>query len=307
MFIQIFRLAFFIAVWLIVCYFIWIFQTHSDFCGYTMSLLPEDYQAKVVEIQSNDSVSIQQLTITSDNGYLLEAYIKNPKSSHKLPGIILLGGMMTGKMAIEYAYDVNNVILISPDYPYKVRYHYGFFDIMGDLIKARNALYYQVRDNIVLIDFLSHWESIDTTNIGIIGYSFGVPFALATASVYPKLAHLALVYGGANLRYLIDKNLKLFNPSVDKLFAYLFWIHVMDFEPVRHARNINALPMIIINGKNDEKIPYKSAEELQNSFNFEKEVVWIPSAHVNPRNKKLNIEIIRILKKWYESKDFITN
>ena len=94
---------------------------------------------------------------------------------------------------------------------------------------------------------------------------------------------------------------------LDKLFVYLFWFHVMDFEPIRHARNIKALPMIIINGKDDEKIPYDSAEVLQKACNFAKEVVWLPSANVHPRNKKLNIEIINILKGWYKSTGIIVN
>jgi dienelactone hydrolase len=307
MLINIFRLIFFITAWFVLAYFIWIFQAQSDFSGYINSLLPEDYDVQLTEIQSNDSVSIQQLIITSADDSILEAYIKNPKTNHKIPGIVLLGGVMTNKMAVEYAYDVDNVVLVSPDYPYKVRYRYGFFNILGDLIEARNALHYQVRDNILLMDFLDQWERIDRSKIGIIGYSFGVPFAVATASVYPKISNLCLVYGGANLKYLMDLNLNLFNPIIDKLLVYLFWFHVMDFEPLRHAKNIKALPMIIINGKDDEKIPYDSAEQLQKAFDFKKEVVWIPSAHVHPRNKKLSLEIIKILKKWFESTGITVN
>jgi dienelactone hydrolase len=225
----------------------------------------------------------------------------------KIPAILLLGGMLTGKKAVEFAYDVENVILIAPDYPYKIRYRYDFFTILADLVEAHNALHYQIRDNIVLLDFLRSWDKVDTSNIGIIGYSFGVPFALATASVYPKISHLGLVYGGADLRFLIEHNLKLFNPVVDKLFASLFWFHVMDFEPLKHAGNIKTLPLIIINGEDDEKIPYSSAMTLQKAFNFYKHVSWLSSSHVHPKNKKLNLDIIQILKGWYKAQGITAN
>lgn len=172
---------------------------------------------------------------------------------------------------------------------------------MADLVEAHDALHYQIRDNMVILDFLRSWDRVDTSKIGIIGYSFGVPFALATASVYQKISHLGLVYGGADLRFLIEHNLNLFNPVVDKLFAYLFWFHVMDLEPLKHAGNIEVLPLIIINGKDDEKIPNYSAMALQKAFNFSMHVSWLASSHVHPKNKKLNIEIIQILKEWYKA------
>jgi dienelactone hydrolase len=301
MFFKYIRFVLIVIIWYIICYFIYIFQAEADFSGYTYSLLPQNYEVRYTDIQSDNGVTIQQLSLSSGNAFSLQAYIKNPEMPGKLPAILLLGGMLTGKKAVEYAYDVENVILISPDYPYKIRYQYDFFTILSDLVEAHDALHYQIRDNMVLLDFLRTWDRVDTSNIGIIGYSFGVPFALATAAVYPNISHLGLVYGGADLKYLIEHNLKLFNPVVDKFFADLFWLHVMDFEPLNHAGNIETLPLIIINGKDDEKIPNYSANALQEAFNFSKHVSWLASSHVHPRNKKLNIEIINILKAWYKA------
>lgn len=126
MFLKYIRFVLILIIWFIICYFIFIFQAESNFSGYTYSLLPQNYDVQFTDIQSNNGANIQQLSLSADNDFSLEAYIKNPEMPGKIPAILLLGGMLTGKKAVEYAYDVENVILISPDYPYKIRYQYDF-------------------------------------------------------------------------------------------------------------------------------------------------------------------------------------
>ena len=78
----------------------------------------------------------------------------------------------------------------------------------------------------------------------------------------------------------------------------------MNFEPQSNLQFIKPLPTLLINGKNDEKIPNISAQKLQQSINYEKTIIWIDSKHVHPANKKLSLEIIKYLNSWYQKENF---
>ena len=294
-----------IVFWLILTYLIFILQPLQDFKSYIISLKPENYKSNLDLIKSSDGTELYHLYFTLDRDTSLSAYLKVPSDSIKYPSIIILGGMMTGKEAVKYAYGVNNVILAAPDYRYKPKSKYNFITVVNDILDAYNATFLQVVDNLLLIEFLENWEKSRDKNISILGYSFGVPFAIASVRIYNNIDYMALVYGGADLKYLIKHNVNLFNPFIDNLLSNLFWMHVINFEPLYNIKFINPLPTILINGRNDEKIPNKSAQQLQDSINFEKTVIWIDSKHVHPANKKLSFEIIGSLNSWYVLNNFL--
>ena len=293
-----------ILTWLILTYFIFLLQPLHDFQSYVFSLIPESYTINLDFVERSENSELFHLYYTSEHDTSLSAYVKIPKDSVNYPSIIILGGMMTGKEAVNYAYGVDNVILVAPDYRYKPRIKYNFITIISDLLKVYNATYLQVVDNLLLIEFLKKWERSRDKNLSILGYSFGVPFAVATARINNKIDQLALVYGGGDLRYLIKHNLNLFNPFIDNLLSNLFWIHVINFEPIENLKSLKPIPTLIINGLNDEKIPNISAQKLQDSINYEKTVIWLDSKHVHPANKKLSLKIIDNLNLWYRANNF---
>jgi dienelactone hydrolase len=204
---------------------------------------------------------------------------------------------------VNYAYGVDNVILLAPDYRYKPRIKYDFFSILSDLQDGYNSTFLQVVDNILLIEFLKQWDKSRNGKISIVGYSFGVPFAVATGRIQ-SVDNFAFIYGGSDLHFLIGHNFSLFNSFINSVFSNIFWLHVMHFEPERNLQYLSKVPTLIINGQDDEKIPYKSAQLLQNSINQPKEIVWLESKHVHPKNKKLSIKIISILRQWYKDNNF---
>jgi len=287
------------VIWFISCYICFIKQGDFKFSSYITSLLPKNYQTDLRPLDENPETTIYSLHFTDGNVFNIQAQVKDPGLAGKIPAILLLGGMMTGKKAVEYAYNVDSVLLIAPDYPYTVKSHYSFWDIMKDLSGAHQALHMQIRDNLVLLDYLRHWDRIDTSRISVIGYSFGVPFACATAALDQKLNGLALIYGGAGLKQLLRINFKLYRPFLNRILIELFWFFISDFEPAVRVHQLKPLPLLCINGEFDAKIPKELARALHDQIPFPKTVIWLASDHVHPNNKTLNLDIIQHLKEWY--------
>jgi hypothetical protein len=301
-----------IILWFSLNYIIFLFQPLIDFTLYTESLMPASYQVAIDTVSYDQNNVIKQIILTGDKGFSLEAYIKKPLKDGEHPAILLLGGMMTGKTAVNYAYNVNNILLISPDYPYKIRKQYTLWNILCDIHDAHLALHQQIRDNLVLIDYVTNYYKIEHNRMGIMGYSFGVPFAVATARIQQNIHNLALIYGGADFKQLLKINFKKFHPVINWFFIQLFWLHLYDFEPEIHARTIKNIPLLFINGRYDEKIPSAYAVKLHSAFptgtvrsEYGKEIVWLESKHVHPQKKSLSLDIIKILQQWYKRIGFM--
>lgn len=292
-----------IIVWFVVTYFMFLFQPYTDFETYVHSLIPKHALTHLDKLYTFENSDLFHLYLTTENDTSLSAYLKVPHDSKQIPAILVLGGMQTGKYAVNYAYGVNNVVIAAPDYRYKPRLKYNLISIFSDISEAYNSTYFQIVDNLLLIDFLKKWEKTKKKNIGILGYSFGVPFAAATAR-FNCVNYLALVYGGGDLRFLLKHNLKLYNWYMDYLLANFFWLHVFNFEPVYNMQSVIPTPLIIINGKNDEKIPDVSARKLHESILFDKTTIWLDSKHVHPQNKQLSIKIIDHLNIWLNKNNF---
>jgi dienelactone hydrolase len=288
-----------VLIWFCSCFICFVKQGDLKFSAYITSLVPNHYSSDLQVIEDKPEAVLYSLRLFAERNFNLQVQLKDPRIPGKLPAILLLGGMMTGRRAVEYAYNVDSVLLVAPDYPYQARTRYSFLTILSDIPAAQQALHLQIRDNLVLLDYLRKWDRVDTSRISMIGYSFGVPFACATAALDQKLKGLALVYGGAGLKHLLQVNFKLYNSYLNALLIEVFWFFLSDFEPADQAARLKPLPVICLNGEFDAKIPRESAQALHAAIPFTKTVIWLPSEHVHPKNKYLSIEIIKNLKDWY--------
>jgi dienelactone hydrolase len=264
-------------------------------------MIPQRYESELRVIEDTPEVLLYSLRLFDGTDFNVQAQVKDPRIPGQVPAILLLGGMMTGKKAVEYAYNVDSVLLIAPDYPYEVKPQYGFFTIVLDIPLAHQALHMQVRDNLVLLDYLRNWQRVDTSRLSMIGYSFGVPFACATAALQRGIKGLALIYGGAGLRNLLQANFKLYRSFLDTVIIEVFWFLLSDFEPAVQAARLKPMPVLCINGEFDAKIPKESAQALHQAIPFTKTVIWLPTDHVHPKNRSLSMEIIKNLKYWYHA------
>jgi fermentation-respiration switch protein FrsA (DUF1100 family) len=65
---------------------------------------------------------------------------------------------------------------------------------------------------------------------------------------------------------------------------------------MRYVGNIAPTPLLMVNGTEDEQVPHENAELLFSAAREPKQIVWIESHHVNPRNVELTQRIIDTLR-----------
>jgi hypothetical protein len=253
--------------------------------------------AEIVE-RRDSAVMKSWITLRNSDGFKVECGLLNPKdSSKRYPAVILLGGKATGKFAIDYALDIDNVIILALDYPYEPRDSYTFWTILWDVPAVRKALIDMVPATMLATDYLFRRTDVDTAKLVILGYSFGAPFVPPIVALDRRATVAAMVYGGGDLTSMIRHNVARYESMwMSEFVGRLGGLLLHPLEPMRYADKISPTPLIMINGLNDEQVPRYNTELFFNAAREPKKLIWLDSKHVNPRNPELTRRIIAELK-----------
>ncbi|MEW6511700.1 MAG: hypothetical protein AB1428_12165 [Bacteroidota bacterium] len=242
------------------------------------------------------------LTLKTEAGFSVECGMLVPRTAgKKYSAIILLGGKATGKHAVDYAIDIDNVIIVAPDYPYAPRESYTLLEFLADVPEIRQALLDMVPAAMLVTDYLWTRADVDTTKIVLLGYSFGAPFVPCIIANDRRAAVAAIVYGGGDLRSMIQHNVARYEgPAASWFVGALSGLLLGPMEPMRFIGRISPTPLIMINGTEDEQIPRRNVELLYHAAGEPKRIRWLESRHVRPDNPELARKIVRALKEEME-------
>jgi hypothetical protein len=281
----------------LVCLFI-LFYSFKDYTCYFRSKRDTQNSVSIQQFACDAFTRKSWLTIHADDGFTVQAGLLIPSdSSKRYPAIILLGGKATGKYAVNYALNIDNVIILALDYPYEPRGSYTFWTILWDVPKVRKALLDMVPSAILAVDYLFSRPDVDTTRLVILGYSFGAPFVPVIVAHDRRAAVAAMVYGGGELTSMIRHNVARYESWwLSEFVGRLGGALLHPLEPMKYADKISPTPLIMINGENDEQIPRYNTELFFNAAREPKKLIWLKSQHVRPDNEELTRRIIVLLK-----------
>jgi fermentation-respiration switch protein FrsA (DUF1100 family) len=84
--------------------------------------------------------------------------------------------------------------------------------------------------------------------------------------------------------------------AVSEIVGVLGALLLRPLEPLRYAADVSPVPSLMINGTEDEQIPRACTEALYAALREPKEILWVDSRHVHPRNVELTRRIIGLLR-----------
>jgi len=247
---------------------------------------------------SGQGVKKYWLTLRNNEEFTVRCGMLVPgQKGKRYPAIILMGGMATGKYAVGYALDVDDCIIVAPDYPYEPKASYTVGEFLADVPAMRRSLLDMVPSVMLVTDYLWRRGDVDTAKVVLLGYSFGAPLVPAIVAIDRRAAAAAMVYGGGELASLIRYNVRRYESNaIAELVAQLGGLLLRPLEPLRYADLISPTPLIMINGTHDEQMPRANAELFYNAAREPKRITWLESRHVHPRDVELTRRIIVILK-----------
>ncbi len=260
-------------------------------------------------VSQDDGYCIEHFAIQSPRGYTFSGYLKIPmKREGKVPVVLLISGLFTGKDTIELVEErpeVEPLIVATVDYPYEGEKRLKWWQLLGALRKIRQALFNSVFGLLDLIELLSTREEVDADRIYLTGVSFGSFFGMAAATCDSRIKSVASLYGGGKIEKLIATNLPFQIPLINQFIGITAKLIAYPFEPLHYVRHIAPRPLLVLGGLEDERFPKECAQALYDKAQEPKDLVWFKSSHLYPDRKDLINEMTTVVTQWMVEKDLL--
>jgi hypothetical protein len=218
----------------------------------------------------------------------------------RLPAVILVGGLRTGREALRLLPDLGRNAVVTYEYPLD-RDHWrgGFLPIR---VVAVRAAALAVPGQIAAV---ARWTRdqpwADPDHVSLVGVSLGalvLPAAQRTAAAHGEsLGPSILAYGGVDLGAILRANLARDRPWLGPVVAWLGGLGLRALEPASHLPKLRG-EFLLINGRDDPRIPAASAAGLRRLTPEPKEVRILSSGHIDTDRQQLVDEILAVCRSW---------
>jgi dienelactone hydrolase len=154
-----------------------------------------------------------------------------------------------------------------------------------------------------LLDYLETRADIAGDRIYMMGASYGAITGSTAAAFDTRFRAVALCYGGANFKLLLD------NPEAAEMLGalatpakvFLSWL-LAPGDPAHHVAEIAPRPILFQNGTHDSLIPTPAAQAFYDAASEPKEITWYDSDHVG-LDEAHTWEVIHEAIAWLKQQD----
>lgn len=215
---------------------------------------------------------VEEITFPSPSGDKVTGVFGRPKEEGKYPCILLLHGYTANKESIMLQFAINLVkqgfAVLALDAPR----HGGRRTAQG--LGEFKDFFQITRDGCVdyriALDWLGKRKDVDSSRIGLIGYSMGAMMGAVLGGVDSRVKALVLCVGGD-----VAANLMKIAKDEDKEKLAIS-------SPSLFIGHIAPRPVLLLNGKNDTVVKPETTKLLMNAAKEPKEIIWYDAGHLLP-------------------------
>lgn len=275
------------------------------------SLLAYDFSIKTIEPLHKSEKSEMHKIKVEDKMFGAHFSIFKRKSliatSDYQPTLFVLSGLHTEQATLENFPEIDGVTVISLDYEIPIKNHE--VRNLQDALAQMNLIQTRI---IAAYNWLYTQTDIDKNKISSVNISFGsfiAPSALRALALMGKTpASTIFVFGGSRLDAFLNP---LLNGTGDRppieipefirrgLNQFLITI-----SPSQHLKALKG-PFLAINGLFDEMIPRESAEALHQELPQPKDILWLPTQHINLERPQIVLATLNPIIAWLKEQKVI--
>ena len=225
-------------------------------------------------------------------------------SGEKFPALVVISGFRSAHHNLERIPEPGPNAIISYDYPYDAK-EWKAAGILGRALIARRVAYRMPNDVAGLMAWVRRQNWADANRISLAGVSLGavaLPIIRRRASATGQIDGPSVIaYGGVDIQALADANLKISPEWLRTITSWFIWLMLKPLEPEAHLPEING-PFLLINGKDDERLPPESVSRLHVLTPEPKTILNVDGAHIDGNRPEIIENTVRLARVWLVSK-----
>ena len=288
-----------------------VYYSLKDHTNNLLSRVSPILSTDVALISTDSSSVVYSIRIDTETLPGLQCFLRVPVQSGRgpFPAIILLGGVNTGRDAIQFVGEssyTDDFIFMTMDYPYAgKKKNLTAFEFITAIPSIREAILNSVPAVITMIDYLETREEVDKDRIFTAGASFGIFFTIVSAAIDTRVRATVSFFGAGDISGMIANNLD-FGPSfIRKLLGFLGYLLLLPTEPLNYIDRISPRHFLMVNGRDDERVPRELVEKLYNKAGEPKESIWLDADHFSTEKERLIAQITGIAVDWFANNGLV--
>jgi cephalosporin-C deacetylase-like acetyl esterase len=206
-------------------------------------------------------------------------------------------------------------VLATFDYPFRGLRQFQFPKTIYEAPELKHAMQDTFLGVPALFRYLKSRPDVDTHRIGIIGASFGSPFALMTAAQEPDLSSVVLIHAFGDTRQVIQNRLNqifisknfYFSKQTAWLVSWMMQLYFQFPDVEKAAQSLNSNQHVLfIEALNDEFIPKSVRKKLWEELNLsaaDVDRIQLASGHLQPGAFEMIDQIMNIIQGWVDRID----
>jgi len=249
--------------------------------------------AELVPADGDSLYEAYHVTLGSDAGYRVRGYLRVPRGLGPWPAIVVIGGTNTGRMAAELFTPDDPYVILGLDYPWEGPRQLTWNQFLVRLFAVRRAMLLTPSAVMLGVDYLETRGDVDISGLVLAGASFGAQLITVAGALDERASSVLIIYGGGDYATLLRGNLKLEPLWLRSAIARIGAGLLAPIEPLDYAGLIAPRRTVIMNGREDDRIPIESVELLYEAAREPKALVWLEAGHISSRDPESIERVLR--------------
>jgi dienelactone hydrolase len=231
---------------------------------------------------------VREVRLRATSGLVVDLAVKRPRGvqegNGRHPLAVVLGGHRRGRDAVQFIENTQGIIVAALSYPYAGEPKPDALEFVRDIPKIRMAFLDTPPAVMLALDYLLKQPEVDPERVEAVGVSLGGPFVTIASALDPRIRRTWVVHGSAGSYAPLEISMRreIPIPGVRHFAAALsaLIINGRHMAPERWASRIAPRPFMMVNARDDERMPRPNVERLFESAQEPKALVWLPGGHV---------------------------
>lgn len=230
---------------------------------------------------------LRDVRLRAESGIDVDLTIKrriaDSTTETRRPLAIVLGGHRTARSAVNFIPDAGEMIVAALSYPYAGEPRPDALEFVGDIPNIRQAFLDTPPAIMLALDYLLAQPDVDPRWVELVGVSLGGPFVTIAAALDERVSRVWVVHGSAGSYGPLEVSMRreIPVPGLRHAAAALSALIINPrMAPEKWVHRVAPRPFMMVNARDDERMPRKLVERLFESANEPKSIVWLPGGHV---------------------------